>query len=124
MMKTQITAIALTALLCSTGALAQADAARGEKLFEECAACHTLARNAEGVGPSLHGVFGRKAGGSESFRYSPAMKRAGITWTAQTVDAYLADPQRMIPANRMPYAGMPEARDRADVILYMQQAFK
>ena len=124
MMKTPIAAIALATLIGATSALAQADAARGEKLFEECAACHMLARNAEGVGPSLYGVFGRKAGDSESFRYSPAMKRSGITWSAQTVDAYLADPQKMIPANRMPYAGMPEARDRADVILYMQQAFK
>ena len=83
-----------------------------------------LERNVEGVGPSLHGVFGRKAGSGGNFRYSPAMKRLDITWTPQLIEAYIADPQKMVPANRMPYAGMPDARDRADVILYMQQVFK
>jgi cytochrome c len=124
MMKKLILLGALAAACNAPSANAQADARRGEKLFEECAACHMLTPNVEGVGPSLYGVFGRKAGGSDSFRYSPAMKRAGITWTAQTIDAYIADPQKMVPANRMPYAGMPEAGDRSDVILYMQQVFK
>jgi cytochrome c len=52
------------------------------------------------------------------------MKRSGITWSAQTLDAYIADPQQAVPANRMPYSGMPEARDRADLIIYMQQVFQ
>ena len=76
------------------------------------------------MGPDLHGVFGRKAAGLDDFSYSPALKRSGITWTAKTLDSYIADPQKSVPANRMPYAGMPEARDRADLILYMQQTFK
>ena len=59
------------------------------------------------VGPSLYGVFDRKAGELADFRYSPALKRSGITWTAQTLDTFLADPQKVVPANRMPYAGMP-----------------
>jgi cytochrome c2 len=78
----------------------------------------------EGVGPDLHGVFGRRAGALENFRYSPALKRSGITWTPQALDGYIADPQNAVPANRMPYAGMPDARDRADVISYLQNAFK
>ena len=57
------------------------------------------------------------------FRYSPALKRSGITWTPQTLDAFLADPQKVVPANRMPYAGMPDARDRADLIAYLQKTF-
>ena len=124
MMKKSIAIAALAAVSVVDNVHAQADARRGEKLFEECAACHMLERNVEGVGPSLHGVFGRKAGSGGNFRYSPAMRRLDITWTPQLVEAYIADPQKMVPANRMPYAGMPDARDRADVILYMQQVFK
>ena len=77
-----------------------------------------------GVGPTLFGVIGRKAGGLSDFRYSPAMKRSGVTWTEGELDAYIADPQKKIPANRMPYSGMPEARDRADLIAYLMATFK
>jgi len=103
---------------------AQADVKRGEKLFEECRACHAVERGINGVGPDLHGVFGRKAAALDEFRYSPALKKSGITWTRQTLDAYVADPQKAVPANRMPYGGMPEAKDRADLLEYLQQAFK
>jgi cytochrome c len=105
-------------------ARADGDPRRGEKLFEECRACHAVEGGVEGVGPDLHGVFGRRAGALENFRYSPALKRSGITWTPQALDGYIADPQNAVPANRMPYAGMPDARDRADVISYLQNAFK
>ena len=115
-------------LLVTGGALAagvaQADVKRGEKLFDECRACHAVERGASGVGPSLHGVIGRRAGALDDFRYSPALKKSGITWSKQTLDAYVLDPQKAVPANRMPYAGMPEARDRADLIDYIQQTFK
>ena len=115
-------------LIAVTGALtigsAQADVKRGEKLFEECRACHAVERGINGVGPDLHGVFGRKAAALDEFRYSPALKKSGITWTRQTLDAYVADPQKAVPANRMPYGGMPEAKDRADLLEYLQQAFK
>jgi cytochrome c len=100
------------------------DRARGQKLFEDCRACHVLERGVQSVGPDLHGVFGRKAGSLDDFRYSPALKRSGLTWTPKTLDAYVADPQQAVPQNRMPYAGMPEARDRADLIAYMQEVFK
>jgi cytochrome c len=105
-------------------ACADGDAKHGERLFEECRACHTLDRSVDSVGPDLHGVFGRRAATLDDFRYSPALKRSGITWTVETLDGYIADPQKVVPANRMPYAGMPDARDRADLIIYMQQAFK
>jgi cytochrome c len=112
------------AILATAGmAHADGDAARGEKKFEECAACHKIAPGEDNVGPSLHGVFGRKAGTLADFRYSPALKRSGITWTAPTLDTFLADPQKVIPANRMPYAGLAEASDRADLIAYLQKAF-
>ena len=85
--------------------------------------CHKIERSEDGVGPSLHGVFGRKAGTLADFRYSPAMKRSGITWSAQTIDTFLTDPQKAVPGNRMPYAGLADASDRADLIVYLQKAF-
>lgn len=112
------------ALVAAAGAANAADAAKGEKLFIECAACHTLGVDSEGVGPGLKGMFGRKAGAVESYRYSPAFRRSTIVWNAQTLNAYLADPQKEIPGNRMPYSGMPNATDRADLIAYLQNAAK
>jgi cytochrome c len=116
-------AFVLLSIAIATNVFSQ-DRARGEKLFEDCRACHAIERGTQGVGPDLHGVFGRKAGALDDFRYSPALKRSGITWTPQALDAYVADPQKAVPQNRMPYAGMPEARDRADLIVYMREAFK
>ena len=84
------------ALAAAAGAArADGDAARGEKKFEECAACHKIAPGEDNVGPSLHGVFGRKAGTLADFRYSPALKRSAITWTPQTMDEFVADPQKI-----------------------------
>jgi cytochrome c len=118
------TVVATTFILAAGIAHADGDPKHGQKLFEECHACHALERGVQGVGPSLHGVFGRRAGELDDFRYSPALKRSGITWTPKTLDVYIADPQKAVPANRMPYAGMPEARDRVDLIMYIQQVFK
>ena len=102
-------------LFATSGAFA-ADAVHGKKLFEECAACHSLERGVHTVGPSLNGVFERKAGEVAEFRYSPAMKKSALPWSARTLDIFLADPQQEIRGNRMPYSGMAEARDRADLI--------
>jgi cytochrome c len=110
--------------LAITGAHADGDAARGKQLFEECAACHSLERGANGVGPTLSGVFERKAGELADFRYSPAMKRSALPWSARTLDIFLADPQQEIRGNRMPFSGVPEARDRADLIEYLKSATK
>ena len=102
----------------------QGDAKRGQKVFEVCSACHAANGASNEVGPSLRGVFGRKAGTLEDFRYSPAMKRSGITWDAQTLAAFIAEPQKVVPANRMPYDGLPDARARADLLAYLMQQFK
>ena len=122
MIERKTAAAALLASLLVAPAYAEGDAARGEAQFRECAACHRLAAGANEVGPSLHGLFSRKAGELADFRYSPAMKRSGVSWTAETLDRYLADPQAFIPANRMPYAGVSNAADRADLIAYLQKA--
>lgn len=123
-MKRLIQALVAVAVMSGGVAFAQ-DAKRGQKLFDECAACHSPDRAAKDtVGPSLHGVVGRKAGEGADFRYSPAMKRSGITWDAQTLNNFIADPQKLVPGNRMPYSGLPEAKDRADLIAYLQASMK
>jgi cytochrome c len=111
-------------LFLMAGARADGDAARGEARFQDCAACHRLEAGANDVGPSLHGVFERKAAALADFRYSPALKRSGISWTPETLDKFIADPQGAVPANRMPYAGMANAGDRADLIAYLQKMSK
>ena len=111
-------------LLAANAARADGDAARGEKRFEECATCHSTERGVNNVGPSLFGVLGRKAGSIETFRYSPALRTSNITWSPQTLDEFIADPQADVPGNRMPFAGMPDAADRADLIAYLQKATK
>jgi cytochrome c len=114
----------LTTLLLANAARADGDAARGETRFQDCAACHKLEAGANNVGPSLHGIFTRKAGELPDFRYSPALKRSGIVWTPETLDAFLTNPQALVPGNRMPYAGMPDAGNRADLIAYLLKASK
>jgi cytochrome c len=117
--------VALTMISLAAGtARADGDAARGEKKFGDCAACHKLEAGANNVGPSLHGVFTRKAGELADFRYSPAIKRSGISWTPETLEKFITDPQGVVPGNRMPYAGMAAASDRADLIAYLQNATK
>lgn len=97
-----------------------ADATLGEAVFKSCAACHSLKPGQNKVGPSLHGVIGRVAGSAERFNYSPAMRKADHVWTAETLDAYLADPKAFVPGNRMPFPGIRDEAKRADLIAYLQ----
>ena len=86
---------------------------------EVCLACHTVDKT-NGLGPSLAGVIGRTAGSVPSFRYSRAMRNARIVWDERTLDAYLADPQKVIPGNAMPFAGMADSRKRSEVIEFLK----
>ena len=120
----KITAAIVFAAIAGTALAQQGDANRGEKVFETCRACHAVDGKTNEIGPGLHGVFSRKAGERDDFRYSPAMRKSGIAWNPQTLDTFLSDPQKFVPANRMPFSGLPDARERADVIAYMMQAFR
>jgi cytochrome c len=120
----RVTAALLMTLPLASAARADGDAARGEVKFQDCAACHRLEAGANNLGPSLHGIFERKAGELADFRYSPAIKRSGIAWTPETLDKFIADPQAMAPGNRMPYSGMASPGDRTDLIAYLQRATK
>lgn len=115
--------VLLAALLGPAAALAQTpagDAAKGQALYAQCAACHEVESEANTLGPTLKGVVGRKAGGLEGYNYSPPMRRAEVTWTAETLDVFLKDPQAVVPGTKMPFAGMASDTDRADLIAYLQ----
>jgi nitrite reductase (NO-forming) len=71
------------------------------------------------LGPSLAGIMGRKAGAESGYNYSAAMKQSGLVWDGNTLDAYLADPQKLVPGNKMPFPGLKTDHDRADVIAYL-----
>ena len=81
--------------------------------------CHSLEPGKNILGPSLAGIIGRKAGAEPGYSYSPAMKQENIVWDTNTLDRYLADPQKMVPGNKMPFPGLKTEQDRADVIAYL-----
>jgi cytochrome c len=113
---------AFIAVLMLTGSVASPgntqDAGHGKSVFKACAACHTT-DGANRVGPGLGGIVGRKAGTAPGFRYSDAMKNSGLVWDDKSLDAYLEAPQKAVPGNRMPYAGLKDATDRADLVGYL-----
>ncbi|WP_374764695.1 c-type cytochrome [Yunchengibacter salinarum] len=115
-----LTGLAL-GLAGSLPAAADGDPAKGKRLYMRCKACHALEQGVNKIGPSLHDLFGRKAGSVEGFRYSKAMKNADITWNAETISAYLENPRKYIPGNRMSFAGLRKEQDREDVIAYLKQ---
>lgn len=115
-------ATALTMAMASP-VLADGDAAKGEKLFNRCKACHTVEKGgADRQGPNLHGVIGRKAGTKEGYNYSKAMKSADIVWDEAALDSYITDPRGFIPGNKMIFAGIKSEAQRADLIAYLKQA--
>ncbi|HYZ34899.1 MAG TPA: cytochrome c family protein [Crenalkalicoccus sp.] len=113
-------------LVVATGAaraqdLPHGDAEAGKTIFNrQCAVCHSVEPGQNKVGPSLAGVFGRHSAEAPGFNYSPAMRQANKTWDAATLDAYLVDPRAAVPGTRMIFAGLKDAKQRADVIAYLQ----
>ena len=97
------------------------DAANGATVFMACQACHSADPGVNRVGPTLHGVVGRKAGSIAGFGYSSAISGSGISWTPDRLFAFLEAPQRSVPGTRMSFAGLPDPQARADVIAYLQQ---
>ena len=112
--------LALAAVLALSAPPAGADAARGERVYERCLACHALAYDR--VGPRHCGVIGRRAGAVQGFAYSSAMQDSGIVWSERTLERFLADPPGAVPGTTMTYAGVADARDRADLVAYLARA--
>jgi cytochrome c len=117
-----VIAASLTAAPAQAGAQI-GDADRGERTFRVCVPCHSLEPNRNMTGPSLAGLWNRKAGGLTSFsRYSPALKSSGIIWDDTTLDEWLKDPQHFIPRNTMTFPGLKDGTQRADLLAFLKDA--
>lgn len=114
----------LAAAVVAGGANAAGNPEAGKTAFNKCRACHQLVAGKNGVGPSLHGVFGRKAGAVEGFKYSDAMKAKGVTWDDKTMAEYIMDPKGYIPGNKMVFPGIKKDSEVADLIAYLKDATK
>jgi len=112
-------ALVLGELGAGPPALAAPDVQRGATIYARCAACHALAFDR--VGPRHCGLFGRRAGSVPDFAYSPAMMQSAIVWDEGALDRFLAAPMRAFPGTTMTYDGVPDRRDRADLIAYLRQ---
>jgi cytochrome c len=117
-----ITSFAVAIALMAAPAFAAGDPAKGEKVFAKCKACHTTEAGKNRVGPSLAGLFGRTSGTAEGFKYSDAMKNAGVVWDDETLSKYLESPKGFIEGNKMAFPGLKDQQDREDVIAYLKQA--
>jgi cytochrome c len=92
----------------------------GERLYERCAACHSLDRDR--TGPRHCGLIGRRAGSVAGFGYSEAMRASGIVWTQESLDRFLAAPTRVVPGTSMGYSGIEDPGVRRDLIAYLRTA--
>ena len=106
------------ALLAAAAAMAQ-DTSAQTKSFNQCAVCHSV-DGTNCTGPTLKGIIGRISGTVAGFRYSRAMKSAAITWDEAALDRYLSNPQDAVPGNIMPFSGVPDAAQRAELIAYLK----
>jgi cytochrome c len=109
---------AALAIAIAANAASAADAAHGKQVFQTCAACHS--EKPDAIGPSLRGVYGRKSGSIEDFRYSNAMMRANLTWDDANLRDYIKDPQAKVKGNRMPFGGLSDPKDIDDVVAYLK----
>ena len=95
---------------------------QGRHDFAVCSACHQVGTNARNsVGPVLNGIVGRKAGSYPGYTYSAAMKNSGFTWTVAELQKYLADPQKVVPGNKMPFPGLHDATKVDNIIAYLSR---
>ena len=102
--------------------LALGDISHGEKVFKKCAACHLVNKGGENkIGPALYGVLGRKVASKEDYKYSKAMASYDKNWTFEEMNGYLKKPQSYIKGTKMAFAGLRKEKDRASVILYLNQ---
>ena len=106
------------------GALGGGDPKAGKVIFLQCAACHSLESDVNKQGPSLAGLFGRKAGSVEDFNYSDSNKNSGIVWGESVLRKYLADPQSVVPGTKMTFPGLKDPKQIEDVIAYLKEATK
>jgi len=113
--------VAALLLAASANAAVAGDAVAGKKLFKlQCATCHSAAEGKNAVGPSLFNVVGRKAGTVPGFVYSETNRNSGLVWDEATLDTYVSKPKSVVGRNKMTFAGVKNATDRANVIAYLE----
>ena len=105
-----------------TALMAMGDLATGEKVFKKCAACHSIVKGGKNnIGPALYNVVGRKVGVVSDYKYSKALTEYGKEWTFEELNGYLIKPAKWIKGTKMAFAGLRKEKDRASVILYLNQ---
>jgi len=116
----------LAIVVLAVAAGAGAETPDGVRLFQRCYACHSLDTAARNLsGPTLGGLFGRRAGTRDEFEYSVPMREAGrrgLVWTAETLDRFLEDPEELIPGVRMTGVRLRDPDERRTLIHWLQRA--
>jgi len=101
---------------------ASTSAADGAKVFKKCLTCHSIAKEGKNkIGPKLFGVLGRQAGSISDYKYSKAMAAHGKVWSFEEMNSFLIKPKDWINGTKMQFLGLKNAKDRAAVILYMNE---
>lgn len=117
--------LACAASLAALPALADGDAAEGEKVFKKCQGCHAVGEGATNKsGPALNGIVGAAVGSVEGYRYSAGMlakKDEGIVWDEESLDAFLTKPKDFVEKTKMSFPGLKDEEDRENVIAYLAQ---
>ena len=102
--------------------MALGDITHGEKVFKKCAACHSIVKGGKNnIGPALYNVVNRKIGVVDNYKYSKALSEYGKNWTFEELNGYLIKPAKWIKGTKMAFAGLRKEKDRASVILYLNQ---
>ena len=102
--------------------MSMGDLATGEKVFKKCAACHSIVKGGKNnIGPALYNVVGRDVGAVDDYKYSKALAAYWKAWTFEELNGYLLKPAKWIKGTKMAFAGLRKEKDRASVILYLNQ---
>ena len=120
--KTQATSETTMEKIDMAALMALGDLATGEKVFKKCAACHSIVKGGKNnIGPALYNVVGRDVGAVDDYKYSKALAAYGKAWTFEELNGYLLKPAKWIKGTKMAFAGLRKEKDRASVILYLNQ---
>lgn len=123
MIKKAVFAALASAVLFAVPAHAEGDAAAGQKVFNQCKACHDIEKGVNKVGPTLKGVVGRKAASVPDYKYSAAMIKKGeegVVWDEPTLTAYLPNPKAYVPGTKMAFGGLKKPEDVTNLIAYLK----
>ena len=128
-MKRHFSKVIVSMIMCLV-ALSSVDAAdlkKGKKVFNKCKACHALVENKHRIGPSLHGIYGRKAGVVPKYRFSRAMKKAGndgLVWNDESLAKYLTKPRSFLKGTKMAFAGIKKPGEMENLLAFLKEATK